>query len=155
MKILRAKLGKKTYPVIRDDESIGSGVYEDGEWIPPQKKTVYIKANIQPAFQGHYTKLKERGFTEKEAIFISSNQYIFTSRSGSEHPLEADLILYNDCYWKVAYTMPYQNLGYHVEAVAVKVLDSERERLMGDVFGRTNTININPETPVPTDPTPP
>ena len=57
MKILRAKLGKKTYPVIRDDESIGSGVYEDGEWIPPQKKTVYIKANIQPAFQGHYTKL--------------------------------------------------------------------------------------------------
>ena len=57
MKILRAKLGKKTYPVIRDDESVGSGVYEDGEWIPPQKKTVYIKANIQPAFQGHYTKV--------------------------------------------------------------------------------------------------
>ena len=88
MKILRANLGKKTYPVIRDDESVGSGVYEDGEWIPPQKKTVYIKANIQPAFQGHYTKLKERGFTEKEAIFISSNQYILNSLLSHSSALE-------------------------------------------------------------------
>lgn len=136
---LRPSLGKKTYTVYRDDPT--GGYYEDGMWVDATKIEVKVKANIQPAFQAWQTRLLPEGDREKEAIFISSNHYIYTSRSSSgnsvsKRNLEPDYVLYNDCLWEVKYTMPYQNLGYHVECIAIKMPDSVKERVTGEVYGR-------------------
>ena len=134
MRILRPNVGRKKYKLLRDDE-LGSG-YIDGEWVESGRVEVVFRANIQPAFQAWQTSLLPQGDREKEAIFISSIDYVYTSRSNGEKNLSPDYVLYNGTLWEVKYTMPYQNLGFHVECVAVKLPESEKQRITGEVFGR-------------------
>ena len=134
MKVLRPNLGRKAYTLYRDDGLTGG--YVDGDWVEGGKTEVKFKANIQPAFQGYQLKLLPEGDREKEAIWFSSIDYVYTARSNGVKQLEADYILYNGAMWKVMYTMPYQNLGFHVECLAIKVPESEKERVTGEVYGR-------------------
>ena len=134
MRVLRPNLGRKKYTVYRDDGL--NGGYIDGEWVESGKVEVTIRSNIQPSFQAYQTSLILQGDREKEAIWFSSIDYVYTSRSNGIKNLSPDYILYNDCLWEVKYTMPYQNLGFHVEGLAIKLPDSERERITGEVYGR-------------------
>jgi len=138
MRALRPTIGRKKYTLLRDNETLGSGQWVDGEYVPTAagKTEVPFKANIQPAFQGYQLKLLPAGDREKEAIFISSEDYVYTARSNGSKLLEADIVIYNGAMWKVMYSMPYQNLGFHCECVAIKLPDSEKERITGKVFGR-------------------
>lgn len=124
-------LGKKVYTLLRDVDDEASGEWVDGEWIPALQKEVRFKANIQPAFSFNQTKLLPEGDRDKEAIWGSSNQWVYTSRTGKRN-LEPDYILYNGVYWEVKATMPYLNFGKHVEFVAIKVKDQTRIRTEGD-----------------------
>lgn len=132
---LRPKIGRKSYTLLRDD-GVGGG-YVDGEWVESAKKEVIFRANIQPAFQGYQTKIMDEGDRDKQVIWVSSLDYIFTSKSASDVGLNSpDYIQYNDALWECKYEMPYQNLGYHTEVLAIKVPESQRERIEGEVFGR-------------------
>ena len=124
-------LGKKVYTVLRDVDDDQSGEWVDGEWIPATKKEIKIKANIQPAFSFNQTRLLPEGDRDKEAIWGSSNQWVYTSRSGARN-LEPDVIVYNGTLWEVKATMPYLNFGKHVEFVAIKIKDQIRPRTEGD-----------------------
>ena len=128
--VLRPRLGKKPYTVYRD---VGGGSYVHGVWTPATKETVTITANIQPA-NATQTKVLPEGEREKEIIFISSNHYIYSSRKGSS-PLEADQVMYNGVLWEVRYAIAYQNLGFHVEALAIKMDDQTKARTTGEVVG--------------------
>lgn len=128
--VLRPNLGKKPYTVYRD---VGGGSYVHGVWTSTTKTTVTIKANIQPA-NATQTKVLPEGEREKEIIWISSNDYVYSSRKGTS-PLEADQIMYNGVLWEVRYAIAYQNLGFHVEALAIKMDNQTKERTSGDVTG--------------------
>ena len=135
MRNIVPSIGRKTYQLYRDTGE--NGYYEHGEWIEsPNREIVNFKANIQPAYQGYLTKMLPQGDREKECIWFSSLHYIYTSRSNGTKLLEADYVLYNGALWKVGYTMSYQNLGFHVECLATKVPESEKERITGAVYGR-------------------
>lgn len=134
-KFIRPTIGRKKYTVLRDD-GLGGG-YVDGEWVDAGRKEVVIRANIQPAFQGYLTKLMDQGDRDKQAIFVSSLDYVFTAQSNVISPKEPDYIRYNGALWEVKYEMPYQNVGVHTEHLAIKIPESERERIEGMVFGRT------------------
>ena len=134
MRVLRPNLGRKKHTVYRDDGL--NGGYVDGEWVESGKVEVTIRSNIQPSFQAYQTSLILQGDREKEAIWFSSIDYVYTSRSNGIKNLSPDYMLYNDCLWEVKYTMPYQNLGFHVEGLAIKLPDSEKERITGEVYGR-------------------
>lgn len=128
--VLRPSLGKKPYTVYRD---VSGGSYVHGVWTPTTKEAITIVANIQPA-NATQTKVLPEGEREKEIIFISSNHYVYSSRKGSS-PLEADQVMYNGVLWEVRYAIAYQNLGFHVEALAIKMDDQTKARTNGEVVG--------------------
>ena len=77
-------------------------------------------------------RLQQQGLS----ILLQGRTNVYTSRSNGEKNLSPDYVLYNGALWEVKYTMPYQNLGFHVECVAVKLPESEKQRITGEVFGR-------------------
>ncbi|MEG0407479.1 MAG: hypothetical protein RR623_01275 [Bacilli bacterium] len=114
----RVRLGKRPHQVIRHSGATGGWV--DGEWVETNPtETITILANIQPNYPQYMTKLLPEGDREKEAVWISSDHWLYTSRSGT-NPLEADIVLYRGSEWKVMVVRPFGNFGEHCEAVAVK-----------------------------------
>lgn len=132
--MIRPTIGRKKHKLLRDVGNTGGWV--NGEPVEAERKEFIIRANIQPAFQSYMTQTFLQAYREKEIIFISSKDYIYTARSGDDVELQPDIVLYNDAEWQVIWTKPYQNLGYHVECYAVKLNESTKPRINGAVFGR-------------------
>ncbi len=130
--VSKVKLGKKWHTVLRDVGDDSSGKWVNGEWVAATTQEVQIYANIQPAFSMNQTRLLPEGDRDKHAIWGSSNHWVYEARSGT-NPLAADVIVYNGCHWEVKATMPYGNLGQHVEFVAIKIKDSVSPRVGGEV----------------------
>lgn len=124
-------IGMKKRKLLRTD----LGTYVKGRYVEGQRRVVEFLGNIQPAFSAQQTKLLPEGDREKEMIWGSSKQWIYTARSGGEggETLPPDYIAHEGCLWEVKWTMPYQNLGFHVEFLAVKVDKDIRPRKEGDV----------------------
>lgn len=123
------RLGKKKHKVLRDE---GVGRWEDGEWIQPEAKEVFIYANVQPALQQYILKFLPEAEREKECVVISSDHWIYTARSGA-NPQQADILIYRGARWKIMHMIPCSNIGVHCEAVAVREQDSESERIDGEI----------------------
>ena len=129
-------LGKRDYRVIRVN---GTGQYVDGEYINSPPEEVVIRANIQPAMSSFRTQLLPEGDRNKEAITIYSNDWLYTARSSTSLPdrvstsLQCDLIVYRGAKWEVVVSRPYGNFGEHTEALAIKLNESNIERINGDI----------------------
>ena len=97
-------LGKKDYSVIRVN---GTGEYIDGEYVKAQEELIKIRANIQPSMASYRTQLLPQGDRNKEAISIYSNDWLYTSRSGTtgidgtSSSLNSDLVIYRGAKWEV------------------------------------------------------
>ena len=129
-------LGKKDYFVIRIN---GTGEYVDGEYVEAQEELVKIRANIQPSMASYRTQLLPQGDRNKEAITIYSNDWLYTSRSGtsntdgSSNSLSNDVVIYREAKWEVVVARPYGNFGEHCEALAIKLNESNIPRINGDI----------------------
>lgn len=123
-------LGKKNHRVIR---SSGSGEYVDGEYIKVPDEELFIRANIQPSMASYRTQLLPEGDRNKEAITIYSNDWLYTAKSGVDNPLNCDLVVYRNAKWEVVVSRPYGNFGEHCEALAIKLNESNIERINGDI----------------------
>lgn len=129
-------LGKKVYTVIRVD---GTGQYVDGEYVESTPQGIKIRANIQPAMSSFRTQLLPEGDRNKEAIAIYSNDWLYTARSSTSLPdrvstsLQCDLVIYRGAKWEVVVSRPYGNFGEHTEALAIKLNESNIERINGDI----------------------
>ena len=128
-------LGKKNHRVIRVS---GTGDYVDGEYLEAPEEELLIRANIQPAMSSFRTQLLPEGDRNKEAIAIYSNDWLYTARSGTHingvnNTLPCDLIVYRGARWEVVVARPYGNFGEHCEALAIKLNDSNIERINGDI----------------------
>lgn len=129
-------LGKRDYTVIRVN---GTGQYIDGEYINSPPEEVVIRANIQPAMSSFRTQLLPEGDRNKEAIVIYSNDWLYTARSSTSLPdrfstsLQCDLVVYRGAKWEVVVSRPYGNFGEHTEALAIKLNESNIERINGDI----------------------
>lgn len=123
-------LGKRDYTVIRVN---GTGEYVDGEYINAIPEEVTIRANIQPAMSSFRTQLLPEGDRNKEAITIYSNDWLYTARSGTDVTLPCDLVLYRGAKWEVVVSRPYGNFGEHTESLAIKLNESNVERINGDI----------------------
>lgn len=128
-------LGKKNHKVIRVS---GTGDYIDGEYLESPEVELFIRANIQPAMSSFRTQLLPEGDRNKEAIAIYSNDWLYTARSGTHingvnNTLPCDLIVYRGAKWEVVVARPYGNFGEHCEALAIKLNDSNIERINGDI----------------------
>lgn len=123
-----ARLGKRKHKVLRDPRQISdkpSGLgFKNGEPVMPDRVEVSIFANIQSSFSPYHARQLKQGDREKDAIWFSSDDWVFEARVGS-NPADADYIVYNNTYWKVSTTMPYGNFGTHVEGIAVKINPNE------------------------------
>ena len=123
------RLGKRKHNIIRHYGE--SGGWVDGEWIETSPiKTLEIVANIQPNPPHYLTKLLAEGDREKQAIWISSDHWLYTSDSGVV-TIEADIILYRETEWKVMAVLPYGNFGEHCECVAIKIDKKQSPRKDG------------------------
>lgn len=123
-------LGKKDYFVIRVN---GAGEYVDGEYVEATEELVKIRANIQPSMASYRTQLLPQGDRNKEAITIYSNDWLYTSRSGTNPALPCDLVVYRGAKWEVVVARPYGNFGEHCEALAIKLNEELIERITGDI----------------------
>lgn len=123
-------LGKRDYRVIRVN---GTGQYIDGEYVNALPEEVTIRANIQPAMSSFRTQLLPEGDRNKEAITIYSNDWLYTARSGTDIALQCDLVIYRGAKWEVVVSRPYGNFGEHTEALAIKLNESNIERINGDI----------------------
>ena len=123
-------LGKKNHLVVRTS---GTGDYIDGEYIEALEIELFIRANIQPSMASYRTQLLPEGDRNKEAITIYSNDWLYTARSGTEIPLPCDLVVYRGAKWEVVVARPYGNFGEHCEALAIKLNESNIERIDGDI----------------------
>lgn len=128
-------LGKRDYTVIRVN---GTGGYADGEYVDAVPEEITIRANIQPAMSSFRTQLLPEGDRNKEAITIYSNDWLYTTRSathigGTSTSLQCDLVIYRGARWEVVVSRPYGNLGEHTEALAIKLNESNIERINGDI----------------------
>lgn len=128
-------LGKKNHKIIRVS---GTGDYVDGEYLESPEEELLIRANIQPAMSSFRTQLLPEGDRNKEAIAIYSNDWLYTARSGTHingvnNTLPCDLIVYRGARWEVVVARPYGNFGEHCEALAIKLNDSNIERINGDI----------------------
>ena len=129
-------LGKRDYTVIRVD---GTGQYIDGEYITSVPIETKIRANIQPAMSSFRTQLLPEGDRNKEAITIYSNDWLYTARSSTSSlgsysaSLPCDIVIYRGAKWEVLVSRPYGNFGEHTEALAVKLNESNIERIDGDI----------------------
>lgn len=128
-------LGKRDYRVIRVN---GTGQYVDGEYINSPPEEVIIRANIQPAMSSFRTQLLPEGDRNKEAITIYSNDWLYTTRSGTSlngvsNSAQNDVVIYRGAKWEVVVSRPYVNFGEHCEAMAIKLNESYIERINGDI----------------------
>lgn len=128
-------LGKKDHRVIR---ASGIGQYIDGEYIAPIEEELLIRANIQPAMSSFRTQLLPEGDRNKEAITIYSNDWLYTTRSGTSfngvsNSAQNDVVMYRGAKWEVVVSRPYGNFGEHCEAMAIKLNESYIERIDGDI----------------------
>ena len=128
-------LGKRDYTVIRVD---GTGQYVDGEYIESTPQEIKIRANIQPAMSSFRTQLLPEGDRNKEAITIYSNDWLYTTRSGTSlggvsNSAQNDIVIYRGAKWEVVVSRPYGNFGEHTEALAIKLNESNIERIKGDI----------------------
>ena len=128
-------LGKRDYTVIRVD---GTGQYVDGEYIESTPQEIKIRANIQPAMSSFRTQLLPEGDRNKEAITIYSNDWLYTTRSGTSlggvsNSAQNDVVIYRGAKWEVVVSRPYGNFGEHTEALAIKLNESNIERINGDI----------------------
>ena len=129
-------LGKKSYSVIR---ASSGGDYIDGEYIKQPDELVQIRANIQPSMSSFRTQLLPEGDRNKEAITIYSNDWLYTARSSTSSSdcistsLPCDLVIYRGAKWEVVVSRPYGNFGEHTEALAIKLNESNIERIDGDI----------------------
>ena len=128
-------LGKRDYTVIRVD---GTGQYVDGEYIESTPQEIKIRANIQPAMSSFRTQLLPEGDRNKEAITIYSNDWLYTTRSGTSlggvsNSAQNDIVIYRGAKWEVVVSRPYGNFGEHTEALAIKLNESNIERINGDI----------------------
>lgn len=123
-------LGKKNHKIIRVS---GTGEYVDGEYLEAPEVELSIRANIQPAMSSFRTQLLPEGDRNKEAIAIYSNDWLYTARSATAITLPCDLIVYRGARWEVVVARPYGNFGEHCEALAIKLNDSNIERIDGDI----------------------
>ena len=126
----KVKLGKKVHKVKRFTTK---GEWVDGEWVDGIWEEIDIYANIQPAFSFYQTQLLPEGDRDKEAIWGSSNHWVYTASSSSSNNRQPDYIIYRGVEWEVKATMPYGNLGEHVEFVAIRSKEVNTERLDGDI----------------------
>lgn len=116
----RVRLGKRKHQVIRHFGV--SGGWIDGEWVETSPiQTVDIIANIQTNYPQYMTKMLPESDRSKDAIWISSDHWLHTAQSGSDEPIEADIVLYRDTQWKVMVVRPFGNFGEHCECVAVRI----------------------------------
>lgn len=119
-----ARLGKRWHKLLRDprqvDTSSNTISFKHGEPVKQAKTEVKIFANIQSSFAPYYARQLKQGDREKDAIWFSSDHWVFGARVGN-NPADPDIILYNGTEWEVATTMPYGNFGTHVEGIAIKV----------------------------------
>ena len=125
----RVRFGKRPYTVIRD---VGGGDWVEGNYVPAQKQEIIIVANVQPNFPQYLTKLLPEGKREKEAVWFSSDNWLYTTRTG-DAPLEADLLKYRTALWEVLVVRPFGNFGTHCECVAVKLDKDDTNRVTGKV----------------------
>ncbi|CAH1193218.1 Head closure protein Hc1 [Psychrobacter phage D'Alembert] len=129
-------LGKRDYTVIRVN---GTGQYIDGEYVNALPEEVTIRANIQPAMSSFRTQLLPEGDRNKEAITVYSNDWLYTARSATSSSdcistsLPCDLVIYRGAKWEVVVSRPYGNFGEHTEALAIKLNESNIERIDGDI----------------------
>ena len=128
-------LGKRDYTVIRVD---GTGQYVDGEYIESTPQEIKIRANIQPAMSSFRTQLLPEGDRNKEAITIYSNDWLYTTRSGTSlggvsNSAQNDIVIYRGAKWEVVVSRPYGNFGEHTEALAIKLNESNIERINGNI----------------------
>lgn len=133
----KMRLGRKIYTLHRDDGNNKLGDYVDGEWVStPTLRSVAFRATIQPASASNLMRMGIAGEREQEAIFISSNIQLFMSRSQTQDDnRNADIIDYAGAKWEVRKSITYNNLNNlaHCEAIAMRMNDSVRERLEGDI----------------------
>lgn len=134
-----ARLGKRNHTVYRDSRTNsentvnGAETYEDGEWVEPQKRKLTVCMNVQANFSSYLTKTLPEGDREKEAIWFSSNDWLYVADSGI-NPHEADLIFYRGMYWEVRAVNYYGNFGTHCEGIAIKInKDPQGFRLEGEI----------------------
>ena len=111
---------------------VGGGSWVNGNYVPAQKQEITIIANVQPNFPQYLTKLLPEGKREKEAVWFSSDDWLYTTRTGNV-PLEADLLKYRDALWEVLVVRPFGNFGTHCECVAVKLDKDDTNRVTGKV----------------------
>lgn len=123
-------LGKRYYTVIRVN---GTGQYIDGEYVESTPQEIKIRANIQPSMSSFRTQLLPEGDRNKEAIAIYSNDWLYTARSGTPLALPCDVVVYRGAKWEVVVSRPYGNFGEHTEALAIKLNESNIERINGDI----------------------
>lgn len=134
-----ARLGKRKHTIFRDsrtnDTSAGNaqGYYVDGEWVEPTYKKISICMNVQANFSSFMTKKLPVGDREKEAIWFSSDEWLYTADSG-KHPHKADILFYRGMYWEVRACNYYGNFGTHCEGIAIKInKDPQGFRLEGEL----------------------
>lgn len=128
-------LGKKDYTIIRAN---GEGDYIDGEYVNTPDVELTIRANIQPAMSSFRTQLLPEGDRNKEAITLYSNDWLYTTRSGTalggvSNSAQNDVVIYRGAKWEVVVSRPYGNFGEHCEALAIKLNESNIERINGDI----------------------
>lgn len=133
----RVRLGKKKHTIYRDARvnmtGNAGGAYVNGEWVEPDLVELSVTMNVQPNFSSFQTRALPAGDREKEAIWFSSNDWLYTSDSGSK-PHAADLIFYRGSYWKVMTCSPFGNFGTHCEGIAIKLNRNEQpQRLEGEI----------------------
>lgn len=121
-----ARLGKRKHTVYRDtrinseNTQNGEGYYVDGEWVESERREIQVFMNVQPNFSSFLTKTLPQGDREKEAIWFSSDDWLYEADSGT-NPHKGDLIFYRGMYWEVRTISPYGNFGTHCEGIAIKV----------------------------------
>lgn len=121
---------------VTDPQTQKRGGYwgDDGEWVSAELEVIEIFANVQPAFSMNQTRLLPEGDRDKQAVWGSSNDWVYSSDSGSTM-FEPDVLFYMDGFWEVKGTMPYENRSalQHVEFVAIKIRDERISRYQGIV----------------------
>ena len=67
------------------------------------------KRSYNQNFPQYLTKLLPEGKREKEAVWFSSDNWLYTTRTGDTPP-EADLLKYRNALWEVLVVRPLQQL---------------------------------------------
>lgn len=126
---------KRVHTFYRDPRATtegAQGFYENGEWIEPEYVKMQGRMNVQPNFSSFLVKTLPEGDREKQAIWFSSDVWLYAADSGGMH--KGDLIFYQGVFWEVRTSSPYGNFGTHCEGIAIKINKTPvLERVEGEV----------------------